>query len=75
MLWGLDVIKICGEFIGILLELVGVELVKEGIGCIVCYELKSLIEVGYFWIDILGNLLGIFWDSFVNIIELLDDLF
>jgi len=75
MLWGLDAIKTRGESLGILLELVGAEPVKEGTGRIVRYELKPLAEVGHPRIDILGNLSGIFRDSFVNIIELLDDLF
>ncbi|MDY7008047.1 MAG: magnesium chelatase subunit H [Cyanobacteriota bacterium] len=75
MLWGLDAIKTRGESIGILLELVGAEPVKESTGRIVRYELKTLAEVGHPRIDILGNLSGIFRDSFVNIIELLDDLF
>ncbi|MBD2578855.1 magnesium chelatase subunit H [Oscillatoria sp. FACHB-1406] len=75
MLWGLDAIKTKGESIAILLELVGAEPVKEGTGRIVRYELKPLAEVGHPRIDILGNLSGIFRDSFVNIIELLDDLF
>lgn len=75
MLWGLDAIKTRGESLGILLELVGAEPVKEGTGRIVRYELKSLAEVGHPRIDVLGNLSGIFRDSFVNIIELLDDLF
>jgi magnesium chelatase subunit H len=75
MLWGLDAIKTKGESIGILLELVGAAPVKEGTGRIVRYELKPLAEVGHPRIDILGNLSGIFRDSFVNIIELLDDLF
>ncbi len=75
MLWGLDAIKTRGESIGILLELVGAEPIKEGTGRIVRYELKTLAEVGHPRIDILGNLSGIFRDSFVNIIELLDDLF
>ncbi|NET75201.1 magnesium chelatase subunit H [Okeania sp. SIO1F9] len=75
MLWGLDAIKTRGESIGILLELVGAEPVKEGTGRIVRYELKTLAEVCHPRIDILGNLSGIFRDSFVNIIELLDDLF
>ncbi|NEP39489.1 MAG: magnesium chelatase subunit H [Okeania sp. SIO2G4] len=75
MLWGLDAIKTRGESIGFLLELVGAEPVKEGTGRIVRYELKNLAEVGHPRIDILGNLSGIFRDSFVNIIELLDDLF
>ncbi|MBH8572802.1 magnesium chelatase subunit H [Nostocaceae cyanobacterium CENA369] len=75
LLWGLDAIKTKGESLGILLELVGAEPVKEGTGRIVRYELKPLAEVGHPRIDILGNLSGIFRDSFVNIIELLDDLF
>ncbi|MCV3213388.1 magnesium chelatase subunit H [Plectonema radiosum NIES-515] len=75
MLWGLDAIKTKGESLGILLELVGAEPVKEGTGRIVRYELMSLAEVGHPRIDVLANLSGIFRDSFVNIIELLDDLF
>jgi magnesium chelatase subunit H len=75
MLWGLDAIKTKGESLGILLELVGAEPVKEGTGRVVRYELKRLGEVGHPRIDVLGNLSGIFRDSFVNIIELLDDLF
>ncbi|MEL7035869.1 MAG: magnesium chelatase subunit H [Cyanobacteria bacterium J06592_8] len=75
MLWGLDAIKTRGESIGILLELVGAEPLKEGTGRIVRYELKPLAEVGHPRIDVLGNLSGIFRDSFVNIIELIDDLF
>ena len=75
MLWGLDAIKTRGESIGILLELVGAYPLKEGTGRIVRYELKPLGELGRPRIDILGNLSGIFRDSFVNIIELLDDLF
>jgi magnesium chelatase subunit H len=75
MLWGLDAIKTRGESLGILLELVGAEPVKEGTGRIVRYELKPLAAVGHPRIDVLGNLSGIFRDSFVNIIELLDDLF
>ncbi|WP_193196111.1 magnesium chelatase subunit H [Nostoc sp. MG11] len=75
MLWGLDAIKTKGESLGILLELAGAEPVKEGTGRIVRYQLKPLAEVGHPRIDILGNLSGIFRDSFVNIIELLDDLF
>ncbi len=75
MLWGLDAIKNRGESLGILLELAGAEPVKEGTGRIVRYELKGLAEVGHPRIDVLGNLSGIFRDSFVNIIELLDDLF
>ncbi len=75
MLWGLDAIKTRGESLGILLELVGAEPVKEGTGRIVRYELKSLSQLDHPRIDVLGNLSGIFRDSFVNIIELLDDLF
>lgn len=75
MVWGLDAIKTKGESLGILLELVGAEPVKEGTGRIVRYELKPLSEVGHPRIDVLANLSGIFRDSFVNIIELLDDLF
>ncbi|MBW4509130.1 MAG: magnesium chelatase subunit H [Scytonematopsis contorta HA4267-MV1] len=75
MLWGLDAIKTKGESLGILLELVGAEPVKEGTGRVVCYSLKSLEEVGHPRVDVLANLSGIFRDSFVNVIELLDDLF
>ncbi|MDJ0617769.1 MAG: cobaltochelatase subunit CobN [Calothrix sp. MO_192.B10] len=75
LLWGLDAIKTKGESLGILLELVGAEPVKEGTGRIVRYQLKPLSEVGHPRIDVLGNLSGIFRDTFVNIIELLDDLF
>jgi magnesium chelatase subunit H len=75
LLWGLDAIKTKGESLGILLELVGAEPVKEGTGRIVRYDLIPLEKVGHPRIDVLGNLSGIFRDSFVNIIELLDDLF
>ncbi len=75
MLWGLDAIKTRGESLGILLELVGAEPVKEGTGRIVRYDLKPLADVGHPRIDVMANLSGIFRDSFVNIIELLDDLF
>ncbi|MEO1340435.1 MAG: magnesium chelatase subunit H, partial [Cyanobacteria bacterium J06635_13] len=75
MLWGLDSIKTKGESLGILLELVGAEPVKEGTGRIVRYELRPVAEVGHPRIDVLANLSGIFRDTFVNIIELLDDLF
>jgi len=75
MLWGVDDIKTKGESIGILLELVGAQPVKEGTGRIVRYELMPLEKVGHPRIDILGNLSGIFRDTFTNIIELLDDLF
>ncbi|MGQ4647649.1 magnesium chelatase subunit H [Lyngbya aestuarii] len=75
MLWGLDAIKTKGESLGILLELVGAKPVKEGTGRIVRYELQPLAEVGHPRIDVLANLSGIFRDSFVNILELLDDLF
>jgi len=75
MLWGLDAIKTKGESLGILLELVGAELLKEGTGRIVRYQLKPLETVGHPRIDVLANLSGIFRDTFVNILELLDDLF
>ncbi|OLT59434.1 cobaltochelatase subunit CobN [Moorena bouillonii] len=75
MLWGLDAIKTRGESLGILLELVGAAPVKEGTGRIVRYDLMPLAEVGHPRIDVLANLSGIFRDSFVNIVELLDDLF
>jgi magnesium chelatase subunit H len=75
MLWGLDAIKTKGESLGILLELVGAEPIKEGTGRVVRYGLKPLTEVGHPRIDVLANLSGIFRDSFVNIIELIDDLF
>lgn len=75
MLWGLDAIKTKGESLGILLELVGAEPVKEGTGRIVRYELLPLSLLQRPRIDVLANLSGIFRDSFVNIIELLDDLF
>jgi magnesium chelatase subunit H len=75
MLWGLDAIKTKGESIGILLELVGAEPVKEGTGRVVRYELMPLDQVGHPRVDVLGNMSGIFRDSFINIIELLDDLF
>ena len=75
MLWGLDAIKTRGESLGILLELVGAEPIKEGTGRIVCYALKPLAELDHPRIDVLANLSGIFRDSFVNILELLDDLF
>lgn len=75
MLWGLDAIKTKGESLGILLELVGAEPIKEGTGRIVRYGLRPLSELNHPRIDVLANLSGIFRDSFVNIIELLDDLF
>lgn len=75
MLWGLDAIKTKGESIGILLELVGATPVKEGTGRIVRYELLPPEELNHPRIDVLANLSGIFRDSFVNVIELLDDLF
>lgn len=75
MLWGLDAIKTKGESIGIVLELVGAEPVKEATGRIVRYELIPLEKLGHPRIDVLANLSGIFRDTFVNIIELLDDLF
>lgn len=75
MLWGLDIIKTKGESLGILLELVGAEPIKEGTGRIVRYELKPLNKMSHPRIDILANLSGIFRDTFTNIIDLLDDLF
>lgn len=75
MLWGLDAIKTRGESLAILLELVGAEAVKEGTGRIVRYDLRPLAELDHPRIDVLVNLSGIFRDSFVNIVELLDDLF
>lgn len=75
MLWGLDAIKTKGESIGILLELVGAVPLKEGTGRIVRYELIPLEKMDHPRIDVLANLSGIFRDSFVNILELLDDLF
>lgn len=75
MLWGLDAIKTRGESLGIVLELVGATPVKEGTGRIVRYALQPLAELNHPRIDVLANLSGIFRDSFVNIIELLDDLF
>ena len=75
MLWGLDVIKTKGESLGIILELIGAEAIKEGTGRVVRYELQPLEAIGHPRIDILANLSGIFRDTFVNIIELLDDLF
>jgi magnesium chelatase subunit H len=75
MLWGLDTIKTKGESLGILLELVGAVPLKEGTGRIVRYELQPLDTLTHPRIDVLANLSGIFRDSFVNIIELVDDLF
>ncbi|MEO1299835.1 MAG: magnesium chelatase subunit H, partial [Cyanobacteria bacterium J06636_16] len=75
MLWGLDTIKTKGESIGTLLELVGAAPIKEGTGRIVRYDLIPLKDLDHPRIDVLGNLSGIFRDSFVNILELLDDLF
>ena len=75
MLWGLDAIKTRGESLGIILELVGAEPVKEGTGRIVKYELRPIEKVGHPRIDVLVNLSGIFRDTFVNILELLDDMF
>jgi magnesium chelatase subunit H len=75
MLWGLDAIKTRGESLAILLELVGAEPVKESTGRIVRYELRPLESLEHPRIDVLVNLSGIFRDSFVNIVELLDDLF
>jgi magnesium chelatase subunit H len=75
MLWGLDAIKTRGESLAILLELVGAEPVKEATGRIVRYDLRPLEGLGHPRIDVLVNLSGIFRDSFVTIVELLDDLF
>ncbi|MEB3320776.1 MAG: magnesium chelatase subunit H [Cyanobium sp.] len=75
MLWGLDAIKTRGESLAILLELVGADVVKEATGRIVRYELRPLETLEHPRIDVLVNLSGIFRDSFVNIVELLDDLF
>ncbi|MFZ0407459.1 MAG: cobaltochelatase subunit CobN [Cyanobium sp.] len=75
MLWGLDAIKTRGESLAILLELVGAEPLKESTGRIVRYELRPLESLEHPRIDVLVNLSGIFRDSFVNIVELLDDLF
>jgi len=75
MLWGLDAIKTRGESLAILLELVGAEAVQEGTGRIVRYALRPLDSLEHPRIDVLVNLSGIFRDSFVNIVELLDDLF
>ncbi|EDX87297.1 magnesium chelatase, H subunit [Synechococcus sp. PCC 7335] len=75
MLWGLDAIKTKGESLGILLELVGAIPIKESTGRIVRYDLRPLVELNRPRIDVLANLSGIFRDSFVNILELLDDLF
>ncbi|MCP9841761.1 cobaltochelatase subunit CobN [Synechococcus sp. J7-Johnson] len=75
MLWGLDAIKTRGESLAILLELVGAEPVKEATGRIVRYDLRPLAALDHPRIDVLVSLSGIFRDSFVNIVELLDDLF
>jgi magnesium chelatase subunit H len=74
-LWGLDAIKTKGESVGILLALVGARPMKEGTGRIVRFELLPLHELGRPRIDVLANMSGIFRDSFVNVVELLDDLF
>lgn len=75
LLWGLDAIKTKGESLGIVLELVGAEPIKEGTGRIVRYGLRPLESLDHPRIDVLANLSGIFRDTFANIIELLDDLF
>jgi magnesium chelatase subunit H len=75
MLWGLEAIKTRGESLGIILELVGAAPIQEGTGRIVRYELKPLETLDHPRIDVLANLSGIFRDSFINILELLDDLF
>ena len=55
----------------------GAEPVKEKVtpGRIVRYELLPLEQMDHPRIDVLANLSGIFRDSFVNVLELLDDLF
>jgi magnesium chelatase subunit H len=63
LLWGLDAIKTKGESLGILLELVGAEPVKEGTGRIVRYDLKPLADVGHPRIDVLANLSGIYFNG------------
>jgi magnesium chelatase subunit H len=75
MLWGLDAIKTRGESLGILLELVGAEPIKEGTGRVVRYGLRPLETLGHPRIDVLANLSGIFRDSFAHVLDLLDDLF
>jgi magnesium chelatase subunit H len=75
MLWGLDAIKTRGESLAILLELVGADPVQESTGRIMRYDLRPLDRLDHPRIDVLVNLSGIFRDSFVNIVELLDDLF
>ena len=49
--------------------------INEGTGRIVRYELRPLEELSHPRVDVLVNLSGIFRDSFVNVVELLDDLF
>lgn len=74
-LWGLDAIKTKGESVGVLLALVGARPVKEGTGRIARFELVPLSELGRPRVDVLANMSGIFRDSFVNVVELLDDMF
>ncbi|KAK3245427.1 Magnesium chelatase [Cymbomonas tetramitiformis] len=74
-LWGLDAIKTKGESVGIALTLIGARPVKESTGRIVRYELIPLEELGRPRVDVLCNMSGIFRDSFVNVVELLDDAF
>lgn len=81
-LWGLDAIKTKGESIAIILGLVGAEVIKEGTGRVVRFALIPLDELAEREgikhrprIDVLGNMSGIFRDSFQNVVELLDDMF
>eukprot|EP00976_Prorocentrum_cordatum_P094367 1189756-Prorocentrum_minimum.AAC.2 len=54
---------------------VGARPVKEGTGRIVRFELIPLEELGRPRVDVLANMSGIFRDSFVNVVELLDAMF
>lgn len=73
-LWGLDTIKTKGESIGILLELIGADVIREGTGRVVAFKLLPIEEIGHPRIDVLASLSGIFRDSFGNILDLLDDV-
>ena len=73
-LWGLDTIKTKGESIGIVLELIGAEVVREGTGRVVAFKLLPIEKIGHPRIDVLLSLSGIFRDSFSNILDLLDDV-
>mmetsp|Transcript_54693 Transcript_54693/g.90901 ORF Transcript_54693/g.90901 Transcript_54693/m.90901 type:complete len:1358 (+) Transcript_54693:41-4114(+) len=75
LLWGLDNIKTKGESVGVALGLVGAVPIKEGTGRVVRYELIPLEELKRPRIDVLGNMSGIFRDSFAHVIDLLDDMF